>query len=95
MQRKHFLKKILDLSQGKPLDKTSKIYSLNPELYTHGLLRLKGRLYFSDHVFGGKHPWLLPNIRYCKLVTLQSHNKLFHAGVETTLAHVRERFCGF
>ncbi|XP_035210036.1 uncharacterized protein LOC118184472 [Stegodyphus dumicola] len=92
-QRKYFAKETLDLSSGKCLEKTSSIYSLNPELDTHDLLHLKGRLQFSDFAFEEKHPWLLPyKDRYSELVIFESHTKLFHAGVEATLADVREKF---
>lgn len=93
IQQKHFAKEILDLSNGRPLDKKSPIYSLNPEIDTHGLLRLRGRLQFSDFDFGEKHPWLLPyKDRFCELVIFDAHEKLFHAGVEATLALLREKF---
>ncbi|GFS31276.1 integrase catalytic domain-containing protein [Trichonephila inaurata madagascariensis] len=93
MQRKYFSKETLDLSQRKFLNKTLKIYSLNLELDMHGLLRLERRFHFSDLDVGEKHPRLLPNKdRYSELAILHAHNKLFHAGVEATLAQVRERF---
>ncbi|GFY56658.1 integrase catalytic domain-containing protein [Trichonephila inaurata madagascariensis] len=53
---------------------------------------LKG-LHFPDLDFGEKRPWLLLNKdRYSELVILHAHNCLLHAGVEATLAQVREKF---
>ncbi|KAG8194788.1 hypothetical protein JTE90_017229 [Oedothorax gibbosus] len=92
-QQRHYKEEVADLSKGKELDKSSTVRSTNPFLDKQGLLRLKGRLQFSNVSENEKQPWLLPSKdSYTELVVRDAHDKVLHAGVDATLAQVRESF---
>lgn len=58
-----------------------------------GLLRATGRLQHSNASYSERHPIVLPKEhRYCRLIVLQEHQRLLHAGVHDTLVQLRERY---
>jgi hypothetical protein len=48
------------LKDGKSLSKGSPLGNLDPFVDNEGILRMKGRLQFSDLGFESKHPIILP-----------------------------------
>ncbi|XP_026476038.1 uncharacterized protein LOC113381302 [Ctenocephalides felis] len=82
------------LSSGNQLDTNfSKLKSLNPFVDAEGLLRVGGRLENADISYDQKHPIILPkNHLVTDLLTRTEHERLFHAGTQTTLANIRLRY---
>lgn len=71
----------------------SKLKSLSPFLDSQGLLRVGGRLQHSNLTFAQKHPSVLAATHpFTKLIVKHEHERSMHAGSQTTLAHIRQRF---
>ena len=62
---------------------------------TLGLLRLKGRFENAALNYDEKHPLILRSLEnsfFTKLIILDSHEKVLHHSIETTLSDVRSKF---
>ena len=62
---------------------------------TLGLLRLKGRFENAALDYDEKHPSVLRSLEnsfFTKLIILDSHERVLHHGIETTLSDVRSNF---
>lgn len=71
----------------------SKIANLNPFLGDIGLIRIGGRLQGSNLTFSQKHPILLSSRHYLtNNIIRETYQKHFHAGIQTTLSLMRQRF---
>lgn len=93
VQAYYFPEDIKCLKASKPLPRKSKILRLNPFLHTDGLIRVGGRLKFSDCDFNAKHPILLPNnAHFTILVIRHEHLRLLHSGAQNTLSAIRQNF---
>ena len=60
-----------------------------------GLLRLKGRFENAALHYDEKHPLILRSLEnsfFTKLIILDSHERVLHHGIETTLSDVRSKF---
>ncbi|XP_072384621.1 uncharacterized protein [Diabrotica undecimpunctata] len=87
-----FKSEILSLTQGRLL-LNKQIASLNPFLDRSTLLRVGGRLKYSDVPFDQRHPLLLPaRNQFTTLLLTSEHQRLGHAGSQTTLNNVRLRY---
>ncbi|KFM71285.1 Hypothetical protein in type-1 retrotransposable element R1DM, partial [Stegodyphus mimosarum] len=92
-QETAFKVEINQLKCGKSISKEPNLYNLNPDLDENGLLVLKGRLQFSEFQERQKHPWIFPDKSRCvKLLIMDTHERLYHSGVATTLSHLREKY---
>ncbi|XP_011705609.1 PREDICTED: uncharacterized protein LOC105460816, partial [Wasmannia auropunctata] len=81
------------LNNKKEVEKRSKLVGLQLYMDEHGLIRIGGRLNHSALPYEIRHPLILPaNHHFTKLIILDRHRKLFHAGVNATLASVKEEF---
>jgi hypothetical protein len=81
------------LRQNLELDSRSSICSLSPFIHEDGLLRVGGRLLHADVPFDFQHQILLPNKHnFTKKLIFSTHQKLSHAGVQDTMAFIRQRF---
>lgn len=79
------------LNQGK-LKPKSIVASLNPFLDSQGLLRVGGRLSNTKYDYDKKHPILLHSKHhFTKILFIQEHNRLLHAGPQMLLSSIRER----
>ena len=72
VQKESYEKERSVLSQGKPLPKNSSLRKLNPFLDSNGLLRIKGRLQYSDMSYDSKHPIIIPNCHVAKLIVVST-----------------------
>jgi len=78
---------------GKGSTIKSKIVNLSPFLDDQGLIRVGGRLQRSDVTFSRKHPILLPSRhRLTDCIIRETHEKHHHAGIQTTLYILRQKF---
>ena len=92
VQRSFFLMEFEALRQGRYVPKTSSLYKLNPFIGEDQLLRVKGRLQFSDLKFDEKHPIILPKCHLAVLLVRFQHVLLKHAGVSTMITTLRNQF---
>ena len=93
VQKSSFYKEIENLTKGNTLSKKSKILNLDPFLCENGLLRVGGRLQNSELSFDKQHPILLPRSNFLTdLIIKYYHLHCLHAGVQTTLYAMRQRF---
>ncbi|XP_068250660.1 uncharacterized protein [Palaemon carinicauda] len=71
---------------GKQLNKESPLNKLDHFLDSRGLLRIKGRLEYSDLSYEIKHPIILPPSHIVKVLVHFQHVLLKHAGVSTLMS---------
>lgn len=92
-QSQSFPEEIHLLRKDKALGKSNKLSSLSPFLDNDGLLRVGGRLNNSDLPFDAKHPILISGKHHLtRLIFLDAHKKLLHAGPQLLLATVRRSY---
>ena len=92
IQSEFYEKEIHALSLSNPLPRNSSLRRLDPFLDTDGLLRIKGRLEFSDLCYDSKHPIIIPNCHVAKLMVHFQHTILKHAGVYTIMSTIRNSY---
>lgn len=68
VQQNSFPEEYKSLSNGDIISKGSRLLSLTPFLDTDGVMRVGGRIKFSDFCFDKKHPILLPDKHLTKLL---------------------------
>ena len=93
VQQRAFYREYQALVKNEIVNASSNILSLSPFLYESELMRVGGRLKNSNLVFNACHPILLP----CKHILTQriierKHIRNLHAGLQVTMAFVRQRF---
>lgn len=70
-----------------------KIATLSTFVYTDGLIRLKTKIVERDDSFGFLCPIVLDSKhRAVKLIIRETHENMCHAGVQTVLCQIREKF---
>ena len=92
IQMQHFEEEYKTLLKGKPVSTKSRIVHLDPVL-KNGLIRVGGRLHQAQIPEDAKHQIILPHKDeiVAKLI-LDVHARNAHAGPETTLSILRERY---
>uniref|UniRef100_A0A5S6Q6G7 Integrase catalytic domain-containing protein n=1 Tax=Trichuris muris TaxID=70415 RepID=A0A5S6Q6G7_TRIMR len=66
---------------------SSRLFRLKPFLSSDGLIRVGGRLDQSSLAFYARHPLILPSKHALTILFIRrTHERHFHAGVETTLS---------
>jgi len=91
-QATRFSEEFKELKKG-TIKSKSKIINLNPFLDEEDLIRVGGRLKKSNLSFSQKHPILLPSRHHITdCIIREAHEKHFHAGIQTTLYLLRQRF---
>lgn len=92
-QTDSFAGEIRALREGKAVPSNSPIHRLGPFLSEDdGLLRIRGRLQFSELSYEEKHPIILPKGHLATLLVREQHLFLKHAGVSTLITAVRSAF---
>ncbi|XP_043496470.1 uncharacterized protein LOC122520475 [Polistes fuscatus] len=82
-------KKLIDTGEIK----TTRLAALNPIIDETGLIRVGGRLRNANLPFQEKCPILLPSRHHVTdLLIRRFHEQNFHAGIQTTLYAMRQRF---
>ncbi|XP_039280373.1 uncharacterized protein LOC120350555 isoform X2 [Nilaparvata lugens] len=93
IQAEAFHKELEILRANDELNASSKFHSLSLFIHSDGLIRVGGRLANANIDFDFKHQILLPaNHKFTKALIFYHHNKLCHAGVQATMAAIRQRF---
>nr|CAH7734250.1 unnamed protein product [Callosobruchus chinensis] len=89
----HFAAELRCLEQRKSVSRTSKILKLDPFMDSDGILRVGGRLQYSNMSYDKRHPILLPpDTHFTILICSHYHHQLLHAGAQHLLAAIREHF---
>ena len=94
IQQQRFYDEYNKLSQGETVPSNSPLLKLDPFIDQQcQLIRVGGRLQFASIPFEAKHQIIIPHqdVLIEKLV-LYTHSKASHAGTETTLTILRQRF---
>lgn len=92
VQKGSYEKEMNALSQEKSLPRCSSLRKLDPFLDSNGLLRIKGRLQYSELSYDSKHPIIIPNCHVAKLIVQFQHKLLKHAGVHTLMSTIRNSY---
>ena len=95
IQREAFPSEIQALSNQRSVPKNSKLGKLDPFIDNNGVVRIKGRLQFSDLSYDSKHPVILPKGHFSKLLVQFQHKFLKHAGVNSIVSSLRTNFYVF
>ncbi|XP_063878734.1 uncharacterized protein LOC135110395 [Scylla paramamosain] len=78
----------------KVIDKTSSLYNLDPFIDKNGIMRVGGRLRFSNLTDESKHPVILPKTSHItQLIICHHHKRTNHQGRGITLNEIRS--CGY
>ncbi|XP_025264963.1 uncharacterized protein LOC112638119 [Camponotus floridanus] len=92
-QKTDFPEEYRALSKGEAIRTTSNLLSLSPFIDTNGLIRVGGRLKNAELPFDTRHPILLSrNHILTRLIILREHERNAHAGLQATMAAIRQRF---
>lgn len=92
-QTEAFSNDLVQLKSKNILKPQSKLKSLNPFLDKNGILRVGGRLQYSNLDYYAKHPILLPKSHtLTRLIISHIHQSNFHPGTQSTLSFVRQKF---
>ena len=93
MQQKYFKDVIDCLSKGASLPRNHLLSKVSPFLDGDGIIRVGGRLKYSDLPYIVKHPIILPkNCMPVKLFIIELHKSLGHFGRETLITHIKTKF---
>ncbi|XP_057339521.1 uncharacterized protein LOC130677020 [Microplitis mediator] len=91
VQMVSFATEINCLRKGIPIRDGSKLIPLNPFLDPNGILRVGGRLAWSELPEGQRHPILLPSDHHItRTIIREEHVRLNHAGTQATLYSLRQ-----
>ncbi len=92
-QIKAFPSEFKDLKRGRPVHKQSKLVSLTPFLDEDDIIRVGGRIRKAPIPFVTRHPIVLDSSSgLTKLIIIDTHNKLGHAGVDNVRNELRQQF---
>lgn len=92
VQKEQFANEIALITASKPI-KSSRLAAFDPFVDRHGVLRVGGRLKNANISFEQKHPILLPSKHYVSdLLIRETHQRAFHAGIQTTLYTIRQKY---
>lgn len=93
VQRANFTAELKCCLAGNNVPSSSKLVGLNPFLDKDGVLRVGGRLKNAKLNRDQTNPIILPaNSFLINLLVSDAHLRLFHAGVQLTLSHLRRKF---
>ncbi|XP_044597582.1 uncharacterized protein LOC123274157 [Cotesia glomerata] len=92
-QQIYFASEIRALLQGKSLAKSNPLSRLTAWIDQTGLLRVGGRLQYSQLNEDAKHPPIMPkDSEISRLIIANAHTRTMHGGTQLTLDYVR-RYC--
>ena len=92
LQNFHYGEEIRCLSAGKKLPKGSPLAKLTPFIDSDGLIRVRGRLQYSELSYDSSHPIILPKSHLSMLLVRHIHLKHKHAQVNMMLVKLRDYY---
>ncbi|CDW60968.1 DUF1758 and Peptidase A17 domain containing prote in, partial [Trichuris trichiura] len=93
VQQSAFSKEWESLKKTKSVSPNSRLHHLDPFIDEEELIRIGGRLHLSGLCTESRHQIVLPHEgQFVLLLIRRCHERQLHAGVEATLAILRQRF---
>jgi hypothetical protein len=92
IQDTYYSSEIKQLQKNRTNEVGGKLQSLNPFIDKEGILRVGGRFRNSPIPFEQKHPIILTKAPITKFLILHEHTKNHHAGTQSALYAVRQRY---
>ncbi|RVE40250.1 hypothetical protein evm_015100 [Chilo suppressalis] len=93
IQANEFETDLINLKNKGHVQHKSKIAPLHPFLDDHGIIRVGGRLNYSNLNSSAKHPVILSShSRFTDLIVEQAHLTTLHGGPRLTLSFIREKY---
>ena len=94
IQEECFKEELLKLQKNEAVNRNSKLVKLSPYYdEKDGLIKMGGRVQYSDLREEEKHPIILPYSSYLvKLIIEDVHRKQLHSGINHTLIALRDRY---
>ncbi|XP_058840653.1 uncharacterized protein LOC131696123 [Topomyia yanbarensis] len=93
VQQEVFPEELIQLKQKRPVPSKSPLKNRYPFLDENGIIRVGGRLHFSNENYQTKHPMALPNKHpLSRIIAAHFHSQCFHSGPRMTLATMRREF---
>ncbi|XP_072392165.1 uncharacterized protein [Diabrotica undecimpunctata] len=93
LTQSHFFSSEIQFLMDNRLLNDKSIRKLNPFLDSSQMIRVGGRLLFSDVSYDQKFPLLLPSKSHIvNLLLTREHRRLLHSGPQNTLSNVRLKF---
>ncbi|XP_055912928.1 uncharacterized protein LOC129946684 [Eupeodes corollae] len=93
VQSSLFNSEIQCLNSKKELHSKSRLKGLNPFIDSSGVLRVGGRLEYSNLTYSEKHPIILcKSHRIAKLIAVLTHRNHLHAGASLLFALIKQNF---
>ncbi|XP_043521509.1 uncharacterized protein LOC122534691 [Frieseomelitta varia] len=93
LQEETFQRELCELRKNCKIHNKSKLLTLNPFLDSDGIIRIGGRLVQANQSYHATHPIVLPKSHHIVSLIIQSyHIKNLHAGAQTTLYSIRQRY---
>ena len=88
-----YQEEILHLKNNTPIPIKSKLLQLDPFLDNEGILRVGGRLGFSNLTYGQKHPIILPkDHHFVRMLIMHFHVENHHIGIDQLHFFLREKY---
>ncbi|XP_051173483.1 uncharacterized protein LOC127289540 [Leptopilina boulardi] len=92
-QASYFPAELKDLTRGVKFRKSHPFARLTAFIDAEGVLRVGGRLNYSDLEFESKHPAIHPkDCTFSQLIIDNAHRKLLQGGTQLTLSFIRRHF---
>lgn len=91
-QQTHFPKEWNEVTNDRPVSRSSSLRAFHPMMGTDSLLRLGGRLKNAAIGYTEKHPVLLPKHRVSELLIDHAHQTTLHGGTQLTLRTLRQKY---
>ncbi|XP_029172121.1 uncharacterized protein LOC114941332 [Nylanderia fulva] len=92
IQSELFHSEISALSTATPIKKSSTLLSLNPYLDNDQIIRVGGRLRNATLQSAVRNPIVLKDHALVRMIIMDTHRRMLHAGSQLTLARIREKF---
>lgn len=93
VQKEKFSEEIAVLKNNRALKNSSRLRSLDLDLIIRGILRVGGRLRYSNCLTENqKFPVILPRHAIAPLIVRHVHIRILHSGIQLTLQSLREKF---
>lgn len=93
VQKVCFSEEYRALAEGSAVASSSRLFALAPFMDSIGVIRVEGRLERADLNYDARHPILLSrHHELTKRVIQFEHARMAHAGLQGTMAAVRQRF---
>lgn len=93
IQSNEFSSELRSIHHKKDVDKSSKLFRLNPFIDENGLLRVNGRLRNAFMSFNEKFPLIIPQKSRISYLILDFYHRLtLHGGPQVTVNQIRQNF---